>query len=290
MLSIIFWKAIHPGFYVITALIILAQVQRTSAQAVLFQETFEVGPVTSVLNTFGDTVQDGASPCGQASRGTTSDFNSLNVDYQNAQNSTSFLGLNPEAPCGGAYNASLYSDTMDWSGFDSLIFSCDYFKSTTLGWGATELEIIFNSSMGTDTIGAKLLSDTNNWGNVQVKLATSIIDSFVSIRINLGGGEGVGLDNILVNGYSPGAGVKSPQGEFAKVFPNPVSDYLHIETYAQSAVSHMDLFDAYGRRLITKRLSNKVYSFGMHKYPPGIYLIYLHDGLGGSMSFKLLKD
>jgi hypothetical protein len=75
--------------------------QLTNAQTVLFSENFEISPVTSIINSFGGNVPDGPSPCGQASRGTTTDFNSGSVNFQNTQNNTYFVAVNPQTPCGG---------------------------------------------------------------------------------------------------------------------------------------------------------------------------------------------
>jgi len=171
------------------------------SQTTLFSEDFEISPVTSIVNISSGTLLDGPSPCGFATRGTTADFNSSNVDFLNLQNSSFFLGLNPEAPCGGFYNASLYSDTMDFSGIDSIFFKCKYFKSTTLAWGPTELNFVFDNLSSQFTIDSEF-STTDSWDSVVVSLPIGMISPNVLFTINLGGGEGVAIDDIEIVAYS----------------------------------------------------------------------------------------
>jgi len=144
---------------------------------------------------------DGPSACSKGSRGSTAAFNSLNVDFQVTQNASYFLGVNPEAPCAGFYNATLITDTvtgLDFSVADSLKFSCRYFKSTTLGWGATTLKIVFDNGTTTFTVEPEFITN-DSWDNVDVGLPASMISTGIEIRIeNMGGGEGVALDDILI--------------------------------------------------------------------------------------------
>lgn len=169
---------------------------------IYFQEDFEAIPVTTILNNLTGESQlpDGPPACAQGSRGNTADFNSTNVDFQNAQNASYFLGVNAEV-CGGFYNATLITDTvtgLDLSAADSLKFSCRYFKSTTLGWGPTTLKIVFDNGATTFTIESEFVT-TDSWDNLEVGLPASMISAAVEIIIeNMGGGEGVALDDILI--------------------------------------------------------------------------------------------
>ncbi|MFH2096251.1 MAG: T9SS type A sorting domain-containing protein [Bacteroidota bacterium] len=172
-----------------------------TAQVVLFGEDFETSPVTSIVNGYTGVLPDGPPPCSQASRGTTVDFNSTSIDFQNSQNPGYFMGANPESPCGGYYNANLESDTLDFSGYDSLVFKCRYFKSTTLGWGPSALIITFDNLSDTYTIETEFTT-TDNWDSIEVVLPATMISPNVVILINMGGGEGAALDDIFITGYT----------------------------------------------------------------------------------------
>lgn len=181
----------------------LATLSLMNAQTTVFSEDYETSPVTSMVNTFGLDVPDGGSPCGKASRGNTSDFNSGSVDFLNAQNSTYFLGVNPESPCGGYYTAEIEASGLDWSGTDSLVFSMRYFIGTGLSWGSTVLDVTFDDGTNTQTYDAEF-STIGAWTDFEVSLPTVFADaSSVTITINMGGGEGVGIDDFLIVNYEP---------------------------------------------------------------------------------------
>ncbi len=170
-----------------------------SAQTILFQEDFEITPITSIANTFGDTVITGPSPCGQASRGDTSDLNSTQVNYT-GDNLSYFLGVNPEL-CGGFYNATLESDSIDFTGYDYLTFACKYFKSDTIHWGQVMLQFVFDNGTTTDTI-KDVFTTKESWDNIEVRLSDSMISENVFMTIQMGGGEAIGIDDITVSGHS----------------------------------------------------------------------------------------
>ncbi|MFH2143138.1 MAG: T9SS type A sorting domain-containing protein [Bacteroidota bacterium] len=186
--------------FIIVLTIFVLFSHNSNSQTILFSEDFETSPVISFVNAFSGITPDGPSPCGEASRGTTADFNSTNVDFQNTQNSSFFLGVNPQAPCGGFYNALLISDTLDFSGVDSLVFESRYFKSTTLSWGPATLQIVFDNTIDKDTIETEFIS-FDSWDNTVVALAPEFISPNVIISINMGGGEGVAIDDFEIVGY-----------------------------------------------------------------------------------------
>lgn len=218
----------------------------------LFLENFETSPVTSILNTWtGETqLPEGPPTCGKGSRGTTSDFNSTDVNFNNAQNSTYFLGVNPQSPCGGFYTATLMTDTLNFSGQDSLRFKCRYFKSTTLGWGPTSCMVVFAAGVSTYTISSQF-STTDNWSNLDVALPGFLIAPAVTFTITMGGGEGVGFDDIEVENISP-TGVSNLQNhDGIKVVPNPSNGKITIQNnlYHSFVISRMEIYNVFGEKI-----------------------------------------
>ena len=185
-----------------TAIILLLMLNvnitsQVKAQSALFQEDFEASSVTSIVNENTGILPDGPSPCGGASRGNTVDFNSTNVDFNSDENSTYFLGLNPESPCGGYYKATLISDVLDLTGVDSLYFKCRYLIGSALNWGSTGITVEFDNGSSTFALDT-IFSTTDNWTQIEVELPEAMISSTVSMKIFILGGDGVGLDEIVI--------------------------------------------------------------------------------------------
>lgn len=203
-----------------------------SAQTIVFAEDFETSPVTNFLNTWNSETQlaEGPSACATASRGNTGDFNSTNVDFNSTQNASDFLGANPESPCGGFYNASLHSAVQNFSATaDSLILKIRYFKSTTLNWGATQLEVIFDNGTTTDTLKDGFTT-TDSWGILAYKLPSSMHDAAVTITIKMGGGEGVGIDDFVITSYLDASTSPELDQQNLSIYPNPTADIIAIES------------------------------------------------------------
>jgi|AntAceMinimDraft_17_1070374.scaffolds.fasta_scaffold02082_10 hypothetical protein len=222
------------------------QLPTLKSQSLLFHEDFEISPVTSILNSGETQLTEGPSPCGKGSRGNTADFNSTNVEFQNSQNSSYFLGVNPEFPCGGFYNASLTTDSLNLSAADSLKFKCHYFKSTTLGWGGSAiLNIVFDNGTTNFTIESEF-STNDNWDSLEIALPNSMIDPSVLMTINLGGGEGVGIDDIkIINIIATNINQHNLTNNI-KLYPVPVNNLLHIELRNTHSNINYTIMDLYG--------------------------------------------
>jgi hypothetical protein len=261
-----------------------------NAQLVLFQEDFETAPVTSIVNDWTGTLPNGPSPCSQASRGTTADFNSSSIDFLNAQNPSYFLGVNPESPCGGFYNATLLSDSMDWSAADSIVFKCKYFMSIGLNWGSSKCEIILSDGVDADTISTEFIS-TNTWDSISVGIPLSLANPNVVMTINMGGGEGVALDDILILNY-PATEIKSQDNVLnAYVYPNPVSNYFYIESREKGLVYELSLMDISGRCIIkNEKIKDKLKQIDINHLLPGVYILYLRTTDGRTFTHKLIKN
>jgi hypothetical protein len=108
------------------------------------------------------------------------------VNFNNAQNSTYFLGVNPQIPCGNYYIATLNTASLNFSGQDSLRFKCRYFKSSTLDWGSDSLEITFSNGSSNFVIDSEF-NETDNWSNLDISLPNFLIAPDVTITIKMGG-------------------------------------------------------------------------------------------------------
>ncbi|MFT6244767.1 MAG: hypothetical protein ACJAXI_001536 [Crocinitomicaceae bacterium] len=261
-----------------------------SGQTVLFSEDFEASPVTNFLNTWTSETQlpDGPSPCGSSTRGNSADFNSSTVDFNVAQNGSYFLGLNPESPCGGFYNASLHSPTQDFSGLaDSIVVSIRYFKSSTLGWGPSQLEIVFDNGTVTDTIRDQFAT-IDNWDVIDYVLPISMHKAIVDITINIGGGEGVGLDDMTVTRYL----VIASTIEIAtglSLFPNPAKDQINIRSKSEHLLS-WEIYGMTGNIVLSSNdINSLTENIDLSVLDNGNYIIRIETINGARASQRITK-
>ncbi len=267
------------------------QLPTLKAQSLLFHEDFEISPVTNIFNSGETQLTEGPSPCGKGSRGNTADFNSTNVDFQNLQNSSYFLGVNPESPCGGFYTASLTTDSLDLSAADSLKFKCHYFKSTTLGWGGAILNIVFNNGTTNFTIDQSKFPINDNWDSLEIALPNSMIDPSVLMTINLGGGEGVGIDDIKIINVITTNINKHNLINNVKLYPVPASNLLHIElgdTHPNINYTIMDLYGNVIAKESIQQTSNAL--INVEHLSKGIYIIKITDNTNKSAYYKIVKN
>lgn len=257
-----------------------------AAAQVYFGEDFEGAPIATITNNGDATLVLGASPCGKGSRGDVTIFNSTHVDFQALQNQTRYLAVNPESPCGGFYTANLHSDTVNLTAADSLVFSCRYFKSNTLGWGPTSLIITFDNGSATYTLNSEFTA-VNTWTNFTIGLPASMQSSAVSMQIIMGGGEGVALDDIQIREFS-GVGTEEVSDNLQwQLFPNPASDVLQVS--GNSPIQQLALVDMSGRTLRTA-LSNAsgTIILSVADLPAGVYLARAEDEQGHIRYQKLV--
>lgn len=260
-----------------------------NAQIVIFYENFETSPVTSFVNSYTDSLPDGPSPCSQASRGTTADFNSTHVDFQSTQNATYFLGVNPESPCGGYYNAFLVSDTLDLSGYDSLVFKSKYFMSSTLNWGPSIISIVFDNSTDKDTIESEFVN-TDNWDSIKVTLPVSMIASQVLISINMGGGEGAALDDIEISGYNTSTGLSKLVENNVFIYPNPAQENIYWQQTSDDEVVSIIVADLTGQKIISQNVTGIQNNIDISALNKGIYfLMFIFDD-HKIESYKFIKQ
>lgn len=270
-------------FFILTGLVI----QLTRAQVNLFTQSFE-GPVVANLVNIGDpTLTSGPSPCGKASYGDTSDFNSSMVNFfDGIENLTSFMAVNPQSPCGGYYDAVVYSDTFDLSGLDSAYFSCKYFKGNSLGWGPVACRVILTNGSASDTIESDF-SAVNSWEIVSRKLSSGLIGPNVRFNIRLGGGDGVGMDDIMIEGYGASIIEDSPLAE-CKLYPNPAMEVVQIKLM-NSTIKQIKLIDLAGKQVFDIRpFNSSSVNLPVRELNAGIYLVQVTDIKGNHFQQRLI--
>ncbi|MFB6257965.1 MAG: T9SS type A sorting domain-containing protein [Flavobacteriales bacterium] len=261
------------------------------AQNILYQENLSSPPINSIWNDFGDTLWTGSSGCEQAARGDTSDHNSTNVDFMGSQNSGYFLANNPEDSCGGYNSALVVSDSFDFSGADTLYFSCSYFLGDSLGWGPTVAQLQFKTPSNSFLIDTAF-ADTGQWSSLDVKLPGSMIDDTVWFELDIGGGEGVGVDDLMV--YEPtttSLQKEVPSSRSLRVYPNPVRNELHVENiYKGSPHARVRLLDMTGRVVRTKAAgSDRSLRMNTSDLEEGVYILEWKDQDDDSSYRRVIK-
>ncbi len=258
---------------------VFAGTSQLSAQITIFAEDFDLSPVNSIFNVGDVSLTEGPSPCGKGSRGDTSDFNSSSIDFDAAGNPSFFLGVNPQAPCGGFYTASLLTNPMDLSGMDSIQFTCSYFKTNTLGWGPTFLSVVFENGTNTDTIQAEF-SSVGIWDVVLVNIDPLLISTNVTMHILMGGGEGVGIDNIGVLGYSSAVLDPGIASNTIAIYPNPATQYLTISSNG-NPINQVSIVDLTGK-VVDQRSGSFMgnTNIQVNQLPNGVYVIGLTHANG----------
>jgi hypothetical protein len=74
------------------------------------------------------------------------------------------------------------------------------------------------------------------------------------------------------------------------VFPNPVTDYLILRTEMDDGMSiSFKLFDASGRLLDDRRITDHETMIYMGRYFPGTYFLKITDGSRDLKTFKIIK-
>ena len=245
----------------------------------LFIENFETSPVSSILNPIETVLVNGPSPCGKASRGNTTDFNSTNVNFNNAQNPSYFLGVNPETPCGGFYFATLNTASLNFSGQESLRFKCRYFISSTLNWGPDSLKITFSDGTSNFVIDSEF-SVTDNWSNLDISLPNFLIASAVTITIKMSAGEGIGLDDIeVINVNSTTVGLEQyNSNNKVNYYPNPFFSETVLQTDHILSSATLTVYNSFGQTVAQiNNISGQTVSLSRNNLPSGVYYIWLTE-------------
>jgi hypothetical protein len=177
---------------------------------------------------------------------------------------------------------------MNWSGYDSIIFKVHYFKSNTLGWGPASLRFIFTNLSTTDTVETEFTS-INNWDSITVKLASSMISSTVVISATIGGGEGVGIDNIKALGYLSTGLTENTQNNEWNVFPNPAENYFMLDLEKVQEKCLLDIYNTSGQSVISEYMTGgQTHYINTETLVAGVYNILLKDAMGITQTKRLI--
>ncbi|MFH0892896.1 MAG: T9SS type A sorting domain-containing protein [Bacteroidota bacterium] len=274
---------------IFSAIILLATSLNFTAQAqILFHEDFETSPVTSFVNPGDLQLTEGASPCGEASRGNAAIFFSANVNFNGSQNGGYFMAVNPQSPCGGFYVANVSTGTVDLSSADSLVFSCRYYITSTLTWGMPVLQVNIKNGPSNHVIWSEF-SAMNNWMNLTVGIPSAQIGATDSILITIGGGEGVAIDDITITNI-PAMSVKENEAGNIHVYPNPALDVLNIEP-AHFNMTQLSVINNLGETLYLNnvKISNN-FSIDLSSFPSGFYTLIATNNKGVQIRKKFLKN
>ncbi len=265
------------------------QLNTVNAQT-LFLENFESVPVTSVVNSDGTALINGLGNCIYAGRVTAAVINSTNVNFNSTQNSSYFLGHNPENPCGGYTVISLKMPALNFSGTSSLHFKCRYFMSNTLAWGGPPvLKITFSNGTSSFTLNSQF-SVQNNWANLDVALPNYLIAPSVTITIDDfgGGGEGAGLDDIEIVNTSASGINQNEQGANIQFYPNPFSESIILNCPAEKT-NELIISNSLGAVIYSAQFSGyKI--INTENWPCGIYYYQLTEKGGAFSTGKLFKQ
>jgi hypothetical protein len=269
-------------------LLIIASICYTglSAQTLIFSEDFETSPVTSIINNDDSALGEGEPPCGYATRGNASDYNSTNVDMNVAENSGYYAGVNPEYPCGGFYDATFKTASpLDFTDMDSLRFSFHYYKTSTLNWGGVILKVKFHN--GTDSIVIDAgMTVQDSWTMYDTVLPASMLNEpSVDLSFTLGGGEAVAVDDIQVQGwvFSDNPGKQFDQN--ISFYPNPAKDKITIQTGYDA---NFCLMNALGKQVKKQTLTRGENTVNLNQIPAGIYYIRVWEHPDDIKTHKLL--
>lgn len=177
------------------------------ASGILFSENFENLPTQQVKSQFGQegasVLENGPSPCGKFSTGIAADFKSPNVDFQSSQNASHFVAMNPESPCGGAYQAHLVLSPLDFSGWDSVEFKARYFRMSVPTWG-TDFSVLFYVPGASFKMDTTAMPSVGKWDTFSIKLPASMLKS--EVKVSIYSALRLGLDDIQFVGYRNGVG------------------------------------------------------------------------------------
>ena len=267
---------------------LLAPTVQLSLQAqTLFLENFDTAPVTSILNNAGEgQLTTGPSPCSNATRGVAATFNSSGVDFKSSQNGSYFLGVNPKTPCGGTFTASLNTAPMNFSGNDSLRFKCRYYISNTLAWGPSALKITISDGGSASFVMESVFSTKGDWSSVDVALPSALITSSVTITINeMGGGEGVALDDIEIINIPGKTGIRNEgTAEHNNLYPNPFSSNFTVVSPGQLTIYNLAGEVVYSKQTTEQEVINA------QNWSEGIYFYQVVNAQQMIASGKMIKE
>lgn len=269
-----------------------SQVQDTLASEDFEGDTasmFLVNYSTEVMNTW-------PASCGQMGVGINALFDTPNVDFDVSNNGTYFLGLNVEDPCGGVYEGTLLSDSVDATGYDSVTIQFQYFISEEL-WGtrldsALEFEVYVSDERLALPIETFYNDGTirETWIDTSFTFEVPEGDSVFFLRAYVNGGEGFGLDNFEVLGWKDEV-VSLDDSDLNLVSRTQLyfdSGMLQYQLSQPSALNFVRVYNLNGEMLKFYRLNALAGELDLNWLSQGTYFIQLVNSEGLSESLRVV--
>lgn len=72
------------------------------------------------------------------------------------------------------------------------------------------------------------------------------------------------------------------------IFPNPASRFLTVQTDSPVQLD-LDLYDLFGRRLLSASTNETINQLDLESMPPGTYLLRVKDSYGAVGAFRIIK-
>ncbi len=194
---------------------------------------------------------------------------------------------------GNSYNITLKGNT-GGNYLNSFVVFIDWNQNGTLNDPGEVYEVTqtIQNSTGLDALQAvhSIAVPANALtGNtrMRVKKTDNSVGSPAGINPCLGGDYGQAEDytvNVVASSLSTNELAK--KNASLKVYPNPVTDILNIES--QSKVKSISVFDATGRNVLTSEINQTKFNVDLSKLTSGSYIVTVQTE-NGSQSAKVIK-
>ncbi|MDR2038664.1 MAG: T9SS type A sorting domain-containing protein [Bacteroidales bacterium] len=123
--------------------------------------------------------------------------------------------------------------------------------------------------------------------STEISVANNATKGFLRIRVTHPCGIKVLEKSISIENVTGYAGMDA---DHIKIFPNPVSDEVHIQNI--SSVKHIEIVNSLGQKLFSRSLAKDLGELIIRvaDYPPGIYFVRLKTDRDTEKTFKLVKN
>ncbi len=239
------------------AMLLLGNISETGMYELSFNMYIPAGK-TGYFNIQGQT-----SPTGGAGSGGNGVFNSPNLVFNNQSSSTGMPGL------GGAYPGIADTEpAYSWNYPED-----EWFPVTIL----FELFEATNTAQWTMSVNGVTLATQN----LETDAVIGAIDFFALDANNEYYVDDIFFDEIVLSN------TVNPILQNAQIYPNPVSDVLHIRT--EENVDEVILYDLLGRRILSNTPITNAISLDMSGVDTGIYILEMRID-GDIKSTKVVKE
>ncbi len=205
----------------------------------------------------------------------------------------------------GATNKIVWSQTLSVQSGEQYYFSFDYFPNIS-GGGLPTLSVTAIQNGTTTTLINATQGVSGTWTTISAPAWTPAFTNSVELRITQTQSAyfgDYGIDNIVftdcVDSGAKVSGLGSNKTERSaiatnlatktiKLFPNPTTDVLNIETNSFEGTS-IQVVDLMGKVLLEKTLDSEREQINLQDYPSGIYLVKWQDSEGMITTKKVIR-